>query len=124
MRINLSNIFLSGIKKSNNNNVDENNENSLNDLSISLKKNIIVDENQSNYSSYLSSVESDSNSCNNISPLFDDKFLHNKENKPINFFYISEKKGFINYKILNILKVNFVFKIKFRPIKAKMITKN
>ncbi len=38
MRINLSNIILSGIKKSNNNNVDENNENSLNDLSISLKK--------------------------------------------------------------------------------------
>ena len=106
MRINLSNIILSGIKKSNNNNVDENNENSFNN------------------SSYLSSVESDSNSCNNISPLFDDKFLHNKENKPINFFYISEKKGFINYKILNILKVNFVFKIKFRPIKAKMITKN
>ena len=87
---NISNIILSeriGDNKNNiNNSLDESMENSLNDSSISFKKNnsILNQSNNSLNSSSISSIDSDSNSCNNMSPLFDVKFMNNKETKPNN----------------------------------------
>ena len=85
----ISNIILSektSFNKNNdiNNSLDESIENSLNDSTISFKKNILNQSNNSMNSSSLSSIESDSNSCNNISPLFNKKFSNNKEIKPNN----------------------------------------
>ena len=71
--------------KNNNNNIGESIENSFNESIIS-QKNLFLeakDNNSSINSSSISSYDSDSNSCPNSVPIFDNKIWNNKENKQI-----------------------------------------
>ena len=93
LNANLSNIILSEKTSKNNinNSLDESMENSLNDSSISFKKNSILNQSSNSINSSSLSSDSNSNSCNNISPLFDDKIMNNKENKPIKSKFCIQK---------------------------------
>ena len=85
-KLDISNIILSEENSNTNNNNIEDSLSSLNDSSISFKRSYFMCDNNCNNSinsSSISSVESDSNSCNNISPIFDDKYANNKNIRPI-----------------------------------------